>query len=126
MIGYVIDCPSCGAHLAPHAGDHQSAPWLCTNCARGFWVCELGADARAGYRAVHHDWGHNPALRLSLHAGRAAEAEAARARGTSLLPEAVHMLDRAHLAGFLHHFRGRLAPDLAAQVERAIAAGGQR
>lgn len=82
---YVTDCPSCGAQLEPHAGHPDSAPWVCHNCYRGFWVAELQPFALRIYDARAHSWQHpfDQQLRQRVEEERAA----AQVRGTSALPE---------------------------------------
>lgn len=57
-LGYLTDCPHCGASLQPHVGPGQDAPWLCVPCARGYWCAELAGEARKTYRPRHRDFGH--------------------------------------------------------------------
>lgn len=121
---YILDCPGCGGQLTPHAGHPQSTPWICNECARGWWVAELTREARIHYRPSHHDWGYDRAAAEALHAARLAEVEAAQARATSLLPEHLALLDARTLTGFLAHFGPRLDPALVAEVEAALKARG--
>ena len=94
---YDIRCPKCGKELAPHAGDWQDAPWLCSDCHRGFFSCELSPRARENYRPHHHDWGLDIGATFSLKAERAAELQRARIRGTSALPEHLGLLSDEEL-----------------------------
>ena len=115
MPSYLTTCPKCGRQLQPRAADPQCAPWICTPCGLGFFVCELTADARKAYRARCHDWGVGR-TRLDLSADRRRELEDARERGTSARPEQLPLLGASDRGALL---RRRLHPDFARLVESA-------
>ena len=75
-----ISCPKCGKALQPVALGPETAPWLCADCARGYFAAELTTEARALYRPHRDDWG------LGSPLGTLVEKEVADAhlRGTSL------------------------------------------
>lgn len=111
----VPPCPSCGQPLTHVALGPDSAPWLCTPCARGFWQAELTPAARDAYRPRRHDWGLGDDA-LSIRQDVVVEARAARARGTSALPEYLVLLPADALAQLAKSAR------LSADVRAALVA----
>ena len=78
----------------------DAAPWLCVECARGFFTAELSDDARSRYRPRFHDWGQGtPAIPVS-HAVDEEVAEA-HLRGSSLRLDQVHLVHVGALRGLV-------------------------
>ena len=103
---HLLTCPNCGAHLTLVALSAKCAPWLCgppRGCSRGWWPSELTAGARGSWRGSHKDFGHGPAGR-AVRAAVEADVAAAAARGTSVPPDRLALLDAVTL--------GRLAADV--------------
>ena len=86
-LGYVITCPTCGGQLAPHVGLPQTAPWLCANCRRGWWLAELAPEARKRFRPQVFDFGHDGTVAAAV----ATELEAAIKRGNSVHPSMANL-----------------------------------
>lgn len=53
-------CPNCGTILQPTPGPPQRAPWLCQECARGWWNSELTAVALAAWVPATRSFGTGP------------------------------------------------------------------
>lgn len=124
---YARSCPNCGRPLAPHAGDPQSAPWLCgppAGCGRGWWVAELAQAPRQAWRTSDQDFGHGP-IRGQVQGQVEEELVAARRRGTSALPEHLPLLSQLELDWLAS--RAQVGAIVAQQQSAAQAAlaGGQ-
>lgn len=48
-------CPNCGRALATVTLGADTPPWLCQQCARGWWNAEL--DAQASWNPLVRDFG---------------------------------------------------------------------
>ena len=107
---YLLSCPNCGAPVTLVALTARTAPWLCgppRGCSRGWWPSELTAGARVAWRGSHKDFGHGPAGR-AVRAAVEGDVAAAVARGTSVPPDRLGLLDAATL--------GRLSTDMRIDV----------
>lgn len=113
---YLTTCPNCGREMTPHAGYPDSAPWICTECHRGFFVAELSAAARQCYRAIFHDHGFGDEGR-KVRAAVEREVAEANKRGTSARTEHLGFLTSEHLEQ-LH--RLPLSDDMREQVTAAL------
>lgn len=91
-----ILCPSCGQPLHVAVSTPDSAPWLCprdVGCGRGFWSAELTEEARAVYRATHHDWrAQGGKVEKAIRDAVAKEQAEARERRVSVRPDQLHLL----------------------------------
>ena len=134
---YVTSCPGCGKELGFHVGPPDAAPWICDwaqgGCGHAWWPAELLPDARKAWRPQYHDHAGGPdahAFIPVLHERRMAERDAARARGTSALPEWVTLMTPTQLRSLLALVpaaRAALLPEaytLRRAVLAAIAAAG--
>ncbi len=122
MTGYLRTCLACGGPLVPVALGPETAPWLCSACCHGWFVCELAGVGRASFRVSHRDWGH--AAGRELAKVRDIELAEARQRGTSALPEHLALLDVAQLGMLVKRKRlsGEFRKLVEAEQARRVAA----
>lgn len=117
---YPVKCPKCGGTVSPVALDAQTAPWLCSRCARGWFSCEL-AVAHLLFRQQYGDFGFGPPaedLRKQAHQERVDAA----VRGTSLREDQLGLTPEDVLKGVAT--RGHLSPDFAKVVHAHLASRG--
>ena len=114
---YRIGCPKCGKALMPVALGPDTAPWLCADCARGFFTVELTEEARAQYRPDKDDWGHGtPAT--TLRSKVTDEWVKAQVRGSSLRHDQLDLVDKDTLSRLAD---APVHPDFAAAVKGELA-----
>jgi hypothetical protein len=106
---YATTCPDCGSALSPVAQAPTAAPWLCRQCARGWWAAELTPEARAQYRPSRKDFRPHIAVRTAVER----EAEVAVQRGTSLRLDQIALVHPTTLESIASI---RLATDFAAAI----------
>lgn len=113
-------CPNCGRALAHVVAAADTAPWLCQPCARGWWQCEVTAQAAKAW---------DPAVQsVPLEAATAlmesAEGERAAAvvRGVSVRPDMLPLLSKAELQAVAG--RAGVAAGFVAVVQAALKVAG--
>ena len=116
IVAPAMPCPRCGGVLEiPDAAvlDHQTAPWLCVRCHRGYAECELARSA--DYRRGTNDWRLGDA---DLRIERARETDAARLRGTHVREDRLPLLRDAQIALLLKRSRSSFTPLVEAERDR--------
>ncbi len=104
-MNYHARCLLCGGHLIPAVGSAATAPWRCPVCFVAFWAGELTPEARSAWRKHHRDFGpSNTDSARVVRSAVKAEMEAAAARGVSLRPDQLGLVDKATLAGLARAF----------------------
>lgn len=115
MNAYDISCPSCGRTLEVVALHAACAPWLCRECAQGFWPSELAEEARRHWVPSLRSfrWPHCVRILAAVDQDRGRSAE----RRTSLLPEhAAHLPEPRRLAEADRLEAAGRAPDVVAAL----------